>query len=326
MHNLLRETVRHLLERARDSEYRQIAMDAYKALLSAVDSRSVDELGMQITKVKETVIVYTTFEKLGVKLPEVLAGLSFGVHIGFEDDEDDELDESTNAVADGTSIAPGRLSFMPRGGLVIGFNANQTKTSKKEVERELSFGKQSIGTKRARRELASRKFSIERPRDIDVGHILRLRRAVFVHEMVHQLDANYRPDAESMSRYMSDQLKAGKYIETEHEQNAYFIQAFEDLVQTFEEQYPQPTRDRAKEFAPSAERLWQHFEKHISADIVTHFAGRQKGSERVPRYNDPKQKWMYVPKYIKTPDAMRRKYVARLTSMWDDYVASLPEE
>jgi hypothetical protein len=294
-------------------------------LLTAVDNRSVDDIGMQVAKDKQSVFVYATFEELGVQLPDVLAGLTFGVHIGFED-EDDDLDGSAHAAADGTSIAPGRLSFMPHGGVVIGFNDNQTRTSKQEVEQELRVGQQSIGTKRARRKLASRKFSIDHPRDIDVGHLLRLRRAVFVHELVHQFDANYRPDADSMSKRMRDQLKAGKYIETEHEQNAYFIQAFEDLVQTFEEKHPQQTAADAKEFAPDAESLWQHFEKHVSGDVRTHFAGRQQGSERVPRYNDPKQNWMYVPKYVKTPDALRRKFVTRLAAMWEDYVASLPAE
>lgn len=324
MRLLLREVIRSLLERARDSEYKQIATRAYDALLQAVDGRSVDEIGMRVSTYKNgTVFVYATFEELGVDLPASLAGLTFGVHIGKNNDDDD-IDGPTTAVADGTSISPGKLPFMPAGGIVIGFNDDETKTSHDDVERELRFGHPSIGTKRARRKLASRAFSIDSPKDIDVSHLLRVRRAVFVHEMVHQLDANHRPDAASMSQHMRSQLKAGKYYDTEHEQNAYFIQGFEDIVQTFEEEYPYPTQARAAEFVHDAEHLWKRFEEHVSNDIKNHFSSRRSGSERVPRYNDPKQKWMYVPKRVQTPDAMRRKFVARLTSMWDDYVASLP--
>ncbi len=305
-----------LAERVTDIEHHKIARQVFDALTIAVKGKTVADLGMQIDRLEsypDVIFAHVPFSALGVKLPDALGELDFCVKIGRYN-EDDDLEGGGSD--EGTSISPGRVAFLPHGAICIGFNQENTRepqTSKFD----------SIGSNRAATRLAAKRQSFKKPLNVNVGQILHARQAVFIHEMIHQLDSNFRKDAAQMGAQMQKDLKAGRYIETQHEQNAYFIQAFEDIVETFREKHKQ-TQKNARKFAPTFEALWKRFEDHLWTNMRHHFAGVTRGKQRVPQYNNPKQNWMYIPKYTETPLALRRKFAARLKDLWDDYVASLP--
>lgn len=317
---LLREAIRLIIcERKTDVEHHNVARTVFKQLLAVTKGKNSSELNMQADRSSEyedVLFLHVPFKRLGVELPQELGDVEFGVMVGTFHENDEN-----GTAGDGVSIEPGRLSFLPNGGIFIGFNDKETDVSAGYSD---VAPYDSIGTARAKTRLATRKFSYEQYDNIDVGHILWARQSVFVHEMKHQLDAFYRKDAPSMHAQMSRDLASGKYGETQHEMNAYFTQAFEDFIESFEEKHPQPTQADVRSFTNSSNDAWEKFVPHVHTGLRNQFSIERRGSKKVPRYNDPKQKWMYIPNNVMTPDALRRKFVTRFIDMWQNYVDKLP--
>lgn len=294
----IRHFVRLIIERKTDIEHHKLAQRIYSDTYAAVKGKTISGLGMRIDNVEtsETVIAHTTFKKLGVTLPDQLNDLSLGVMIASD---------WMLWIDDGVSIQPGRLDFLPGGGVVIGLNLRLVDNDDGEFYT-------SVGVTRGVKKLKQRKdqsnwYTMDTIGEIDMGWLLDARKGVFIHEIVHQLDANYRADAANMHAKTKQDLDARKYAETQHEQNAFFIQAFDDMITTFTEKYgDHPTQSDAAEFAPNASTLWKLFNPHINTIIRNHFKRRKFGS-----------------KLKETPDALKRKYAARLNDMWDEYTSSL---
>lgn len=280
---LLKEYLQLVMnERTRDASYRKLAIKIYDDLLAHVDGKSVDALGMKVANLPYggAPCVYATFSDLNVSVPDGLGDLTFGIAIG----------DDVTTIRDGFSTLPNQFMFAPDGLIALGINDFQ-------VGADAYFGdKDDVSSAQLRVRSALKKLdSIKRPKDIDVGSILKLRRSIFIHELVHQFDLRLR-DNDGLKVRAQHDLKNRSYYDSELEINAYYFTAFEDMVETFEKE-TDGTIEAARKFAPDAETLWQHFESHLD-----------KTFKEFPRQNK---------------NFLRKRYLARLVDLWDDYVSML---
>lgn len=275
-----------LLERAGDSPPFMRASKIHRKLVQALDGIDITKSPFEIAWMGENVSYSAPLHRLGVvDYNDYDADLYVGVVLG-----DDE-----NPVSSGEFYGIDSLDFAPMGMILIGFNR-----TKQDLAYSRGFKRQSQFLKL----IGSKNWSsIE---DIDVATLFSAMRSVFIHEYVHFYDFSVRKGARKMLAFGKKSLeKRGEEIDVTKSQreyftspvetNAYFHQAFSELVDLFEDMFVDKTKDDAKRFAPTSTKLWDRFVRELEPGIVSYVSN----------------------------DKLLKLYAARLTDAWEKYVSKL---
>ena len=273
-----------LLERKGDTEPYARANEIHKKLVSALEGMNPTKFPFEMMWMGENIGTCAPLHKLGVvDYDDFDSDLCVGFQLGDEKDP----------VSNGEFYARGSLDFAMGGLILLGFNRF------KQHNKDFAAGHKRRDT--YLRLVGSDKWaSIE---DVDMSALFSARKSTFIHEYVHYWDFTYRLKSRKLQTYGEKSIndREGKknseelYFTSPVETNAYFQQAFDDLVDLFEDKFVDPTKEDAKRFAASSTVLWNKFLKELEPGVSFYVKG----------------------------DKLLKLYAARLTDAWDKYVSGL---